>query len=289
MSGSRQSLRDRILHDLPVEPRTADIGGMETVVLEGGDGPPLILLHGGIQVGGVVWWRVVSELAQTNRLVTPDLPGIGESPPMAQPVDTPGVVAWLRGLVETTDRSPLLVAHSLLGVFAMRYAMEYGDQLRRLVLVSTPGLGSFRPKPSVLRALLLSMVRPNRGTLNRFMSRVLYDLDGIEEALGDRWQAFIDYLTECATTAYVRQTMKRIPRGNLAAIADDELRTIKTPTALIWGKDDPNTRLATAERAIEVTGWPLHVLEKTGHIPHLERPDLFIAELRSGISQSQNP
>ena len=40
---------ERMLADLPVTTRTLDLGGVSTAVIEAGAGPPLLLLHGGIE------------------------------------------------------------------------------------------------------------------------------------------------------------------------------------------------------------------------------------------------
>ncbi|MDP8970025.1 MAG: alpha/beta hydrolase, partial [Actinomycetota bacterium] len=153
------SPRERILHGLPVEQRQLDIDGTATSVLEGGQGSPFVLLHGGIQAGGVVWWRVVRQLAGRHRLVIPDLPGLGDSEPLAR-LDAASVAAWLAALVQRTCiEPPTLVAHSAPGGLAARFAADHSGLLRRLVLVDAAGLGSFRPSPRFVAALLRSNLR----------------------------------------------------------------------------------------------------------------------------------
>ena len=71
--------RNRMLAGLPVTARTLDIDGIATSVLEGGDGPPLVLLHGGIECGGAMWAPVLTRLMEHHRVVVPDVPGLGES------------------------------------------------------------------------------------------------------------------------------------------------------------------------------------------------------------------
>ena len=70
-------MRERLLAGLPVSERRLDVDGVETAVLEGGDGAPLVLLHG---VGSFAaeWGRVIPQLARRHRIIAPDLPGIGE-------------------------------------------------------------------------------------------------------------------------------------------------------------------------------------------------------------------
>ena len=55
--------RARLLRGLAVEERRIEVAGIGTTVLEGGDGPPLVLLHGGIECGGAYWAPVIPRLA----------------------------------------------------------------------------------------------------------------------------------------------------------------------------------------------------------------------------------
>ena len=74
-------------------------------------------------MGGIVWWRVIPRLVETNRVVIPDLPGLGESEPFQRQFDAVAVAEWLRELIrKTTDEPTTLVAHSLLGVYAARFS-----------------------------------------------------------------------------------------------------------------------------------------------------------------------
>ena len=45
--------RGRLLKGVPIQARCLNVNGMATSVLEAGAGPPLVLLHGGIECGGV--------------------------------------------------------------------------------------------------------------------------------------------------------------------------------------------------------------------------------------------
>ena len=51
-----------MLAGLPLTERRERLAGAATSILEGGDGPPLVLLHGGIECGGAVWAPVVAQL-----------------------------------------------------------------------------------------------------------------------------------------------------------------------------------------------------------------------------------
>ncbi len=79
-----EDARERLLAGLPARERRLQLAGVSTAVLEGGDGPPVVLLHGGIESGGVYWAPLISRLAGSHHLVVPDAPGLGESEPVAR-------------------------------------------------------------------------------------------------------------------------------------------------------------------------------------------------------------
>ena len=76
-NGVEVMMRERLLTGMPVAERRVQVAGVSTAILEGGAGPPVVLLHGGIECGGVYWAPVLSRLAERHRLVVPDVPGLG--------------------------------------------------------------------------------------------------------------------------------------------------------------------------------------------------------------------
>jgi pimeloyl-ACP methyl ester carboxylesterase len=71
-----EDARERLLSGLPVTERRLQLAGVSTAVLEGGDGPPIVLLQAEF---ATVWMRVIPELVTTHRVIAPDLPGLGAS------------------------------------------------------------------------------------------------------------------------------------------------------------------------------------------------------------------
>ena len=55
-----------------------ELGEIRVRVRIGGDGPPLLLLHGNPQTH-VMWHRVAPRLAESFRVVVPDLRGYGKT------------------------------------------------------------------------------------------------------------------------------------------------------------------------------------------------------------------
>ena len=68
--------RHALLTGIPVEERRLQLAGISTSVHEGGDGPPLLLLHGPGGYGAL-WHTVIPALTTSHRVIAPDLPGHG--------------------------------------------------------------------------------------------------------------------------------------------------------------------------------------------------------------------
>lgn len=91
--------RERLLVDLPITERRLQLAGVSTAILEGGEGPPIVLLHGPGE--SAFWWmRVIPDLVRTLRVIVPDLPGHGASEVTDGALDADSVVAWLGELIE---------------------------------------------------------------------------------------------------------------------------------------------------------------------------------------------
>jgi pimeloyl-ACP methyl ester carboxylesterase len=272
--------RERILAGLPVSERRLQVAGVSTAVLEGGDGPPLVLLHGGIECGGAVWAPVISRLAESHSLVVPDLPGLGESAPVAQ-VDT-AFAEWFAELLrQTCVERPALIAHSLSGSLAARFAVDHGDLLRQLVIYAGSGIGPYRLPLRLMVVAIRFSVRPTERNAERFDRFAVLDLDRTRERDPEWWQAFSRYTLSRAVVPHVKRTMGRLIKTCRKQVPDTELRRIAIPAALVWGRHDRMVPLGLGEGAAARLGWPLHVVDAAAHVPHIEQPEEFLRTLGS--------
>jgi FAD/FMN-containing dehydrogenase/alpha-beta hydrolase superfamily lysophospholipase len=271
--------RRRLLDGLPVTERRLVVDGVRTTVLEGGEGRPVVLLHG---PGGNAahWMTVIPQLAACHRVIVPDLPGHGSSE-----VGGDRVLEWLGDLISQCCASaPVLVGNAVGGTIAARFACEHGDRLSRLVLVDTLGLVAFDPAPEFGAALGAFMAEPTARTHDDLWRYCAFDLDGLRERMGESWEAFAAYNVDRARTPGVIAAVGSVMHQFAAVpVAAADLARIAVPTSLIWGRHDLATPLAVAEAASARYGWPLHVVEGAADIPPLEQPEAFLDALRSAL------
>jgi 2-hydroxymuconate-semialdehyde hydrolase len=275
--------RGRLLDGLPVRERRVVAGGVATALLEGGDGPPLLLLHGGIECGGVYWAPVITRLVENHCVVVPDAPGLGESEPLAR-IDDETFARWLRELIrQTCEAAPTLVAHSLFGTLAARFAAAHGDSLARLLVYAAPGIGPYR-MPLGLRIVAIRFaLRPNQRNEERFERFALLDRDRTRGRDPAWFEAFSAYALSRARVPHIKRTMSALIKAGTKRIPDAELERIGIPAALLWGRHDRMTPLPLAEAASTRLGWPLHVVDNAAHVPHIEQPDSFVDRLTDAL------
>ena len=282
--GTAVEPRQRVLSGLPVSERRVSVAGSSTTLLEGGEGPTLILLHGGIECGGAYWSPVIPPLARSFRLVVPDVPGVGESAPPRR-IDAAAFGEWFRALLQETNSAekPSLLAHSMVGSLAARFAAGDSDRLRSLVLYGVPGIGPFQMPFGLMAAAIRFSLRHNDASFERFLPWPFLEPERTRERDPEWFRAFAAYMVSRASVPHVRRAMRQLIAAGKKRIPDDELRRIRVPVALLWGDQDRMTPLSLAEGTSARLGWPLHVVHDAGHVPHIEQPAAFVESLKAAL------
>lgn len=281
--------RARLLKGIPVTERQLELAGISTAVLEGGEGPPMVLLHGPGEFGAK-WLRVIPELVKSHRVIAPDLPAHGASEVLEAGVDAELACDWLGELIERTCQSPpVVVGHVLGGAIAARFAIRRSDQLDHLVLVDSLGLAPFRPSPRFALAMIRMQVRPTERSYYRFMRQCSLDLDGLRDEMGARWDPFVAYTVELARGPGAKIVRRMMRDFGIVQISPDDLARIDVPTTLIWGRGDRALHLPIAEAAGARYGWPLQVVENCADDPARDQPEAFLGALRTAIDSDSGP
>jgi triacylglycerol lipase len=163
-----------------------------------------------------------------------------------------------------------LVGESLGGWISALYAAELGDgahliALDKLVLVDAAGLKQDAPIPNLNPSSLAAM----RGV----MEAVFYDTSWLnDDALR---KIFTDKLS--VHDSYTVRSFLGNPMIVTERV-DDRLAKIKTPTLVVWGKQDKLIPVAMGERyAAGIAGAKLVSFDKCGHVPPIEKTEEFVA------------
>jgi len=77
-------------------------------------------------------------------------------------------------------------------------------------------------------------------------------------------------------SAYTIESMQTANARGLGTLAEEEVRSIKAPTLLVWGMNDPLSPLAIADKLhAAIKGSKKVLIDQAGHFPFLEHPEKF--------------
>lgn len=120
--------------------RLVSVSGRKLHLLEAGHGPPTVVIVPALGESVLGWVRLQRELATGMRVVVYDRAGIGWSDPPGRGRRTcDDRAAELHALLDAAGIEPpyVLVAHSLGGIFARRFAVRYPGAVAGMVLVDS--------------------------------------------------------------------------------------------------------------------------------------------------------
>ncbi|OBG41569.1 alpha/beta fold hydrolase [Mycobacterium sp. E3198] len=266
--------------------RTVTVAGKPIFVAETGTGPPVVMLHGGGPGASGVsnYSRNIDALATHFRVIVPDMPGYGRSAKGVDHDDPFGYLAdMIRGLLDELGIDTAhVVGNSYGGSAALRLALDTPHRVGKLVLMGPGGIGTTRGLPTAGLNSLLSYYRgdgPSRDKLATFIRTYLvYDGSSVPEDLIElRYRASID--PEVIADPPLRRpsgptALRTLWRMDLSR--DRRLKSLPTPTLVLWGRDDKVNRPAGGPMLLNLMpNADLVMTSHTGHWMQWERAELF--------------
>ncbi len=227
-----------------------------------GSGPTLVLIHG---IGGDAddWAFCLDALARSHRVIALDLPGFGRSGKPHINYTIAGFVEMLERFLRTLNLEPAtLVGHSLGGWIAAACALEFPQQIEKLVLVDAAGVwGNMTELPIDLHVSTLAHMR-------EIFQFLFYDKRLATESLIEL--AYSEHL-ERNDGFSIHSILQNTSDGRERL--DDKISALTVPTLVLWGEDDVMIPLTIGRRIHElVPGSKLAIIPQCGHLPNLEQP-----------------
>jgi pimeloyl-ACP methyl ester carboxylesterase len=236
----------------------------------------------------VTWRQVIDTLATTHTVIAPDLPGLGQSDEPAGDYSLGAHAAALRDLMVALGHTSATVAgHSLGGGIALLFAYQFPGRTRRLILISSGGLG---PELSVLlRAATLPGAAavvaglaslPARVTRTLFHTVILPGLLARQDA--EPAAALIRGLAGSGQRDAFLRTARSVVDWHGQTVSAHRQLVLLTdiPVLIAWGGND-RTIPPAHHRALTDQLLAPHVAEiaDAGHYPHETAP----AELATAV------
>jgi pimeloyl-ACP methyl ester carboxylesterase len=267
--------------------------GGETQVIEVGEGPPLLLLHGGGD-GAFEWVPILAPLAKARRVIAVDRPGHGLADAFSyRDVDLLEHVQTFVGDVldslglESTD----ILANSIGGYWAAVFALASPAKVKRMVVAGVPP-GLTREAPFPMRLMGLPLVggplsraligKPSREGSRKFWGELLVVH---HERLSDElMDADAAHMRRNATDVIDLVRLLIGPRGvRREFVLGDRWAAVEVPLLLLYGESDKfmTHGMAQAWESIAAANPLVRILRVpgAGHLPWIDEPERVVLEV----------
>ena len=275
---ARPDWRER---DWPAHLHQVEIAGRQVNYADLGTGSatPVVFVHG---LGGQWqnWLENMPRFAEKRRVVALDLPGFGCSEMPTEEISIPGYARTVEALCERLELGPcVVVGNSMGGFVATELAIRFPERVEQLVLVSPAGITAtqVRKRPIMTAVRVgMALTAATASQLDRMALR-----PGLRH-LALAWVA--RHPSRLAPDLVYQGMMLGADKpgffGALAANLDydfrDRLGEVACPTLLVWGRQDMIIPVRDADEFERlIPNVEKVILEDTGHVGMIERPETF--------------
>ena len=248
-----------------------------------GTGDPLVLLHG-LYGSGTNWKRIAKALSDRHRVLAVDLRNHGASP-WAATMSYAEMAADVAALIDRLGVvKPAVLGHSMGGKVAMTLALTDASKVDRLIVVDIAPVSYGDRFSSYTQAMrgIDAMQATSRDEIRRALLQTIPE---------DRTVGFL-------MTNLIRQGEQYDWRINLAALGaamgelgafPDALKTLRYdgPVTVIDG--ERSDYVSEADRPLFLSLFPkarFETIADAGHWLHADRPEPFIAAVRTALGES---
>jgi proline iminopeptidase len=295
----------------PVQQQFVDANGVLIFAETVGQGPPLVILHGGPGASHDYLLPHLLPLARRHRLVFIDERGSGKSEKLVDPAGY-----TVEAMVEDVEAVRIalglgkidLLGHSYGGVLAQAYGLKYQANLSHLVLAST--FHSTKAMNEVFRKMKAKMPEELRARIDKLEAEGLYGHGKAYEQ--NRYKS--DYMVAAWGEGYFPYVYANRPDpnedpvqngvmswdlyremwgshgefvidGNLKSVEYAErLSSIKVPTLVIAGDHDECDPSLSRDMHARIAGSKLVILPQSGHMTFVDQPALFLKTVDDFLS-----
>ncbi|NKB22154.1 MAG: alpha/beta fold hydrolase [Alphaproteobacteria bacterium] len=285
-------------------PQYINVDGIKTRYFEAGQGPSLVLFHGGNMGSGNLcecaedWELNFMELSRHCHVIAVDKLGQGytDNPLKNNEFTMNATVSHAFDFLTALGlRSIHVAGHSRGGYLVCRLALDHADLIASCTIVDTNTLAPGTPRSAQVLA------HPPEPRLSRESQRWI--IEHYSHNPTHITKSWLDAVSEVAALSKSIEAHQKMTIGGLSKkqfmprLAEDRSRIfsdlrdkgIKCPTLVMWGKDDPTAVLAQGEIIYDLIAahqprTEMAVLNHAGHFCFREQPQAFNARLMGFIN-----
>lgn len=239
---------------------------------ETGKGRPYVLLHG-FPLDHTIWEAVRSGLDGRVSVLTPDLPGFGQTMPLPEVYTINALGKWLNSWVEEQGIEDfVLLGHSLGGYIALEFAKRHEEKLAAVGLIHSHCFGDTDEKK--LERQKVEQFVGNHGSvpyLKESIPNNFHEPFRIQKA--DMVAALVDHNRYIDPDVIVHYLQAMRLRSNEV----ETLSNMKVPVLFVMGADDTLVPLSqNLEQCVYPDISTIKIIDETGHMGMIESPDQVV-------------
>jgi pimeloyl-ACP methyl ester carboxylesterase len=266
-----------------VESKEVTVLGFRLHYLEAGKGAPVVLLHG-LGGDGSRWGPNVEPLARDFHVFALDQIGFGQSEKPLANYHTGMLSEFLVGFLKAVNvPKASLVGNSMGAGVALYTAVHFPQAVDRIVLADGGGYRAAAgqaPAAPTAEALRRRQIQNSvtREETREFFKILFHDKSLVTDQMVDEQLAM--RLRSAFTITKIQEA------GERGTLTEQEVRSVKAPALILWGKYDELANPAGADRLERaIPGSQKVIIDNCGHMPQLEKADEFNRLVRDFLSK----
>lgn len=256
-------------------PKDVSVLGFKLHYLEAGKGAPVVLLHG-LGGDGSRWGPNIEPLARDFHVFALDQIGFGQSDKPLANYHTGMLAEFLVGFLKAVNvPKASLVGNSMGAGVALYTAAKFPEVVDRIVLADGGGFRASGDRPAAAptpeqlhRQQIQNSV--TREETREFFRILFHDKSLVTDKMVD------DQLAMRLRSAFTITKVQESGAKGLGSLTEEQVRGVKAPTLIVWGKYDELANPAGADRLERaIPGSRKVIIDDCGHMPQLEKSDEF--------------
>jgi len=248
--------------------KTIEIDGNTIRYVEEGNSTKNLLLIHGLGASAERWEHVIPQFAKNYRVLVPDLIGFGLSDKPVVDYTTDYLSEFIRKFLKKLGiDSVSIIGSSLGGQIGAEFTYQNNSMVEKLVLISPSGI--MKHSTPALDAYVMAALYPSDSSA----SNAFQIMSGSKNIDKKTIKGFVQRMKLPNAKMAFMSTLLGLKD---AEIISEKLVSIKSPTLIIWGENDPIIPIKYAQSFVsEIDDCRFVKMENCGHTPYVESPDKF--------------
>ena len=253
-----------------VQEKFIQVDGNKIRYLETGHSKSTLVLVHGLGASAERWSNAIPYFAKDYNLIIPDLIGFGYSDKPLVDYTTDFFSEFLEKFFDSLGIDNLNIIGSSLGGQVTAEYTSKNSNIEKLILVSPSGV--MKQSTPALDAYIMAALYPNEANAKNAFE--MMEGSGIE-ADSKIVEGFVERMKLPNAKMAFMSTILGLKN---AEVITNKLKTINTPTMIIWGANDPVIPIENADQFVSsIKDCRFYRMDGCGHTPYVQKPQEFAA------------